>query len=146
MIITDTSCCTATIEVHVNADKMFNFISNPIKLGDWAFGSFRPIKSMGDNVYSGTSMYDGGQTLFRINPYPKFRQCDYEVGYLGGELLPWIVGRVTPGPVLGLDKNVCLFTLQAWRHKDWKDEDWRLICSSHEAETFRARYLVESEK
>ncbi len=143
MILTDNMCCTATIEVNIDADKLLRFISDPIKLGEWAYGSFRPIEAVGNNVYSGTSLYDGGKTSFRINVYEKFHQVDYEVGYLGGELLPWIVGRVIPGPVVGLESGKSLVTLMAWRHKDWSDEDWRLVCASHEAEVFRLRYLAE---
>jgi hypothetical protein len=146
MILTDTLCCSATIQIDVDAAKLLKFISDPIKLGDWAFGSFKPTESHGNNIFSGTSLYDGGKTSYRINVYEKFRQVDYEVGYLGGELLPWIVGRVIPGPVVGLPAGTSLLTMLAWRHKDWSDEDWRLVCASHEAEVFRVRYLVESEK
>ena len=146
MILTDDRCYTVTIETKVTAEVLLKFISDPNKLGEWALGSSKPIKSLGDGVYSGTSLFDDEATSFRINVYQRFNQVDYEVGYLGGQLLPWIVGRVTPGPVVGLDSGHSLLTMMAWRHKDWSDEDWRLVCVSHETEVFLIRHLVEKAK
>ena len=141
--MSDALCCTASIEIKADAAKVLRFISDPIQLGKWAFGSFEPIEALGNNIYVGTSLFDGGKTSYRINVYERFHQVDYEVGYIGGELSPWIVGRVIPGPILGHPKGTSVLTMLAWRHKDWSDEEWNLVCSSHGAEIYRIRYLIE---
>ncbi len=145
MLLTDERCCTSTLTIQVEADKLLEFMSDPLKIGQWGFGSWGEIEDMGDGIYVGTSLFDGGKTSFRVNTYKKFRQVDYEVGYLGGELLPWIVARVNRGPIVGLGEDESLLTMMAWRHQEWSDEDWRLLSATHETEVFRIRYLAELE-
>lgn len=143
MFLTDDYCYTATVLVKASADHAMKFLKDPIKVGEWAFGSWQPIKELDDGIFQGTSLYDGGSTVYKLNVYEKFYQIDYEVGYLGGELVPWIVARITPGKVVGQDPDSCLLSMIAWRNAEWSDEDWKLVGATHEAEVFRIRYLVE---
>ena len=144
MLLTDDYCYTATVLIKSPVDQVMKFMKDANKVGEWGFGSWKPIKQLGGGIYQGTSLYDGGKTVYKLNVYEKFHQIDYEVGYLGGELIPWIVARVTPGKVVGQDPESSLLSMMAWRNAEWSDEDWKLIGATHEAEVFRIRYLVES--
>jgi hypothetical protein len=144
VILTDDYCYSASVLIAANVDHAMTYMKEPNNVGDWAFGSWRPIKKLADETYQGTSLYDGGETVYRLNVYEEFYQIDYEVGYLGGELVPWIVARLTPGTVVGRGTQACLLTMLAWRNADWSDDDWKLVGVTHEAEVFRIKYLIES--
>lgn len=139
----DEHCFTASILINAPAAKISVFLQDAVKTGDWAFGAWAPLTPMQDGIFKGRSLFDGGETVFRIHVHEQIHQIDYEVGYLGGELLPWIVVRVTPGHVVGRAADTSLLSLIAWRNVEWKDDDWRLVCATHQTEVYRIRHLVE---
>lgn len=144
MNLIDEHCYTASILIKATPHEVMTFLRDEPATGDWAFGAWGPITRLEDDIYQGRSLYDGGETIYRIRVLEQVNQIDYEVGYLGGELQPWIVIRVTPGPVTGRSPDTSLLSLIAWRNVEWADDDWRLLCATHQTEVYRIRYLIEN--
>ena len=144
MNLIDEHCYTASILIKASPQEIMTFLRDERGTGDWAFGAWGPITPLNDGIYKGRSLYDGGETIFRVRVLEQIHQVDYEVGYLGGELQPWIVIRITPGPVIGRNPETSLLSLIAWRNAEWADDDWRLLCATHQTEVYRLRYLIES--
>lgn len=144
MNLIDEHCYTASILINASPQEIMTFLRDQHRTGDWAFGAWGPITPLQDDIYKGRSLYDGGETIFRIHVLEQVHQVNYEVGYLGGELQPWIMIRIVPGQVVGRNHDTSLLSLIAWRNAEWADEDWRLLCATHQTEVYRIRYLIEN--
>ena len=144
MNLIDQHCYTASILIKASPREVMAFLTDELATGDWAFGAWGPITRLEDNICKGRSLYDGKETLFRLRVLEQVNQVEYEVGYPGGELQPWIVVRVTPGPVTGRNTDTSLLTMMGWRNVEWADEDWRLLCATHQTAVYRIRHLIEN--
>jgi len=142
MLLTDTLCHSSSIEIKAEASMAFEFMKQGKALGQWAFGSWN-TELFKDDIFIGTSMFDGNRTYVRIVPHASGRQIDYELGSTPSLLLPRIVARVCDGEMMGISKSACVVSVISWRIGGVSDDRWRLTCSVHEAEVFRLRYLIE---
>lgn len=143
MTDSDIHCHTASIAVAVAPETAFAFMADGVKQGEWSFGSWQRAR-VGDDLYTGTSLFTGQQSYVRIKADPDKLLIDYAVGAAPDALSPRIMARIIPGEVLGLEPGQCLVSLIVWRTADMSDERWHLLSVSHETEMYIIRHLLES--
>ena len=143
MILSDSLCHTATIRVSAPARRVFDFMADGQKLGEWSFGCWQS-KAMPDGVFTGTSLLTGSSTFVRIHADAARLQIDYAVGRSPETLTPLIIARVVPGAMMGETDAACFLSLIVWRGTA-PEERWRQICAAHDLEMFRIRHLVETD-
>ncbi|MBW1998968.1 MAG: hypothetical protein JRJ29_13520 [Deltaproteobacteria bacterium] len=137
-------CYTVGIEIGVKAERAFQYLADPEKLGMWALGCFdtRPADEKG--LFKGRSLFDGSETFVRIEAEERRLLIDYHVGDRERQV-PRIFTRVVPGPDYGADPGHCLVVMTAWRTKDMSEARWRRLCASHDAEILMIQTQLESE-
>lgn len=142
MDISDTHCHTSTTVVNKPANEVMAYIADGMKHNDWALGCL-DRKQIGENLFHGRSLLDGGDTYVRL--YPDFDNLHVyaDVGRSSDDLLPRVFIRVVPGEIVDRDKDSCLVSLITWRW-DMADEDWMKMCVSHATEMFIIRSKLES--
>ena len=142
MTMTDRYCHTATAEVAVDAETAFTFMSDGIKQGQWALGSWerRQVKQ---GLFVGISQFDYKETYVQISADPVRLLVDYSVGRSPKALLPRNSARIVPGPATKRNEKTCLVTLMTWRLADMADEAWEQLCVTHETEVFIIKGLLE---
>ena len=143
MILTDSLCHTATIRIGAAARRVFGFMADGRRLGEWSLGCWQ-TKPMADGVFAGTSLMTGSPTFVRIDADAARLQIDYAVGRSPEALSPLIIARVLPGTMMGEADTACFLSLIAWRGTA-AEERWRQICAAHELEMFRIRHLIEAD-
>ncbi len=129
----DQHCHSSTIEVKAPVEIAFEYLSDGVAQGDWTLGSMNRRK-LSDNLYSGTSIFNGAELYVRIDKDPERGMIYYHVGPDPENLQPRNVIRIVPGEVVGADSDSCLVTLLSWRNLQADDEKWKLTCVSHETE------------
>lgn len=132
-----------SISVNKTASDVFAFMADPEKLNRWSFGTWE-TEIAGDGLVTGTSMFDGGNILVRIDADMERLSIDYMLGTQSHKLVPRINVRVVPGPNLGLDKDCCVLTFIAWRAATMDDDRWRRLTASHEFEVVLIKNLLEN--
>lgn len=142
MDISDQYCHTSTVEVRCGAGAAVAYLSDGIKQGDWALGSL-DRKEVEKDLFTGTSLFDGGQMYIRIRVDSENSMIYYDVGRDPERLQPRNVIRVVPGPVVGRDANTCLVSLMTWRVAGTADAGWLQTCLSHETEMFIIKARLE---
>ncbi len=142
MDISDQHCHTSTIEVQCTAADALAYLSDGLKQGDWTLGSL-DRKELEKGLFSGTSLFDGGQLYIRIRVDPANFMIYYDVGRDRENLQPRNVVRVVPGPVVGRDADVCLVSLMTWRTHGTPEAGWMQTCLSHETEMFIIKARLE---
>ncbi len=140
----DRHCHTATIEVNAPAEAALRYMSDGIRQGEWAFGSWNR-RHVRDNLFVGTSLYDGKETYVRITVDEAMGIVHYYLGEDHDHMVPRNMARIMPGPHIGRDDGVCLVSLISWRHAFMDDERWRQLCVSHEAQMFIIKYRIEAD-
>ena len=131
-----------TCHVAVPAQEAFAFLADPAALSRWSLGCMDLIE-VGDGVYLGRSLFDGGQGWLSIDADPRRLLVDYHVG-TRGKREPRISARVVPGPVCALDETTCIVTLTAWRAASMGDDRWQRLCAAHEAEIWLIKSQLEA--
>jgi hypothetical protein len=132
----------ATCRAAVHADAAFGFLADPVALSRWSLGCM-DLVHVRDGVYTGRSLFDGGQGWLSIDADPRRLLIDYHVGTLE-KREPRISARVIPGPVCGLEEGACLVTLTAWRAMAMSEERWARLCAAHEAEIWLIKAQMEA--
>ncbi len=132
----------ATCVVAVPAEAAFAFLADPAALSRWSLGCM-DLVHVGEGVYTGHSLFDGGQGWLSIDADPRRLLVDYHVGTLE-KREPRISARVIPGPVCGLDATASYVTLTAWRAAAMSEDRWRRLCASHEAEIWLIKAQMEA--
>jgi hypothetical protein len=133
-------CVTA--EINVPWELAFDYLKEPMNLGDWALGCRDVKKTEESGLYSGNSIFDGKTVYFSIKAYKDIPLIDFLVGERNA-LQPRISVRLVPGPQSGNDKLVCLLSLSAWRNLDMDDARWHQLCVCHETEIILLKSLLE---
>ncbi len=135
---------SASCQVAVPAGAAFAFLADPVALSRWSLGCM-DLVHVGEGVYTGHSLFDGGQGWLSIDPDPRRLLVDYHVG-TPEKREPRISARVVPGPVCGLDESDCIVTLTAWRSASMSEERWQRLCAAHEAEIWLIKSQLEAKK
>lgn len=133
------------IAVEKGADAVFAFMADPAKLNRWSFGTWE-TEIASDGLVTGTSMFDGGKILLRIDADPERLSIDYKLGTDPAKLVPRINVRVVPGANLGLDVAHCVLTFIAWRTANMDGGRWRRLTASHEFEVVLIKNLLENNR
>ncbi len=132
----------ATCHVAVPAQAAFAFLADPAALSRWSLGCM-DLVPVGDGIYEGRSLFDGGRGWLSIDADPGRLLVDYHVG-TREKREPRISARVVPGPVCGLGETVSIVTLTAWRAAAMSDDRWHRLCASHEAEIWLIKAQMEA--
>lgn len=145
MDISDPYCHTSTIAVECAAEAALAYLADGLKQGEWTLGSL-DRKRLNEDLYSGTSLFDGSTLYVRIRPDAENFMIFYDIGRDPDELVPRNVIRVVPGPVVGRSAACCLVTLMTWRAQGTSDEQWLRTSVSHETEMFIIKARLENNK
>jgi len=121
----DPNTHSASIEVAVTAQNAFTFMADGMKQDHWALGSMRR-RSLGNNLFVGTSSFDGSELYVRIEANAELLLVDYHIGDSPERLRPLVEARIKPGMALGRDPGCSVITLTLWRAADDSDEDWAM--------------------
>ncbi|MCB1377197.1 MAG: hypothetical protein KDK89_02335 [Alphaproteobacteria bacterium] len=132
-----------SIVVSRTAGEVFAFMADPGKLNRWSFGTWE-TDIAADGLVTGTSIFDGGRILVRIDADSDRLSIDYKLGQDAAKLVPRITVRVVPGANLGLDGGHCVLTFIAWRAAAMDDDRWRRLTASHEFEAVLIKNLLEN--
>jgi hypothetical protein len=127
------------------AEQVFAVMADPAKLQRWSFGTWE-TEIAEDGLVTGTSIFDGGRILVRIDADPARLSIDYKLGSNSDSLVPRIQVRVVPGAHLGLDSGHSVLTFMAWRAMAMDDDRWRRLTASHEFEVVLLKNLIENER
>ena len=138
----DPHCHTSSILVSVPADRAFEIMSDGIKQGQWAWGSWQR-REVSPGLFVGTSIFDGQETYVRLNTDAARFQVDYDVGRSPEKMQFRNMSRVIPGDVLHHGDDKCVVTLLTWRLADQDDAAWQQISTVHEAEMYLIKGLLE---
>ncbi|GAA6201601.1 hypothetical protein [Aquicoccus sp. SU-CL01552] len=138
----DPHCHTSSIKVNKPAEVVFDLMSDGVKQGGWAWGSF-DREDVGDGIFAGTSVFNGVRTFVRLDADRARLLVDYDVGPSKSALRFRNSARVLPGATLGHAADSCVVTLMTWRLADQDDAGWTQISTVHEAEMYLIRGLAE---
>jgi hypothetical protein len=134
-----------SIVVKKTAEEVFAIMADPAKLHRWSFGTWE-TEIASDGLVTGTSIFDGGKILVRIDADAGRLSIDYQLGVDANRLVPRINVRVVPGPSLGLEADSCVLTFIAWRAAAMDDDRWRRLTTSHEFEAVLLKNLIENDR
>jgi len=132
----------ASIAVNKPAPDVFAFMASVEKLNRWSFGTWE-TEIAADGLVTGTSLFDGGKILVRIDADATRLAIDYHLGLDAAKLIPRIAARVVPGQNLGMAAETCVLTLIAWRAAAMDDDRWRRLTTSHDFEVVLIKNLLE---
>lgn len=138
----DTLCHSSTCEVNAEARHAFSYLSDGVLQGEWTLGS-QQRECIGDNLFKGLSIFDGGPLYVRIDADPDKLIILYHIGSDDADLQPRNMIRILPGPVIGKTDEQCLVTLLSWRDAAMPDDKWKLKCVSHETEMYIVKNRIE---
>jgi hypothetical protein len=116
----------ASVEIAVPAEQAFAYLSDGMKQGEWALGSWNR-RPAGDGLFAGDSLFDGKELLIRLDADHDLMLVEYHVGRSADALAPLVWARVVPGPVVGLTEDRCVLTLVVWRSAGDPPESWELL-------------------
>ena len=91
---------STVVVVAVPAETAFAYLSDGLKQSDWALGSWHREK-IGEQLFRGTSLFDGSETFVRISADETCLLVDYAVGPSLDQMPRVNSARVVPGPLLG---------------------------------------------
>jgi hypothetical protein len=132
----------ATTVVEVPAEAAFAYLSDGLKQSDWALGSWNRER-IGEQLFRGTSLFDGSETYVRISADPTWLIVDYAVGPTLEQMPRVNSARIVPGPELGYSEGSCVVTLMKWRTPGQTDEQWRRGCVTFDTEIHMIRGRLE---
>ena len=125
MPVDDANAHSASIAVDVSADVAFAFLADGMNQSYWALGSLER-RALGDDLYVGTSMFDGQELYVRLRPNAELRLVDYFLGADPDSLQHLVESRVIPGEELGRAPGTCVVTNTHWRPEDMDADEWTL--------------------
>ena len=138
----DKHCHTSSIEVAVPATAAFDYMADGLAQGEWTFGSW-DRRHLGENLYAGTSLFDGKETLVRIVPDPDMLIVHYYLGADADAMVPRNMARIIPGSMIGKDDSCSVVTIVSWRHAFMEDDRWHQLCQSHEVQMYIIKNRLE---
>ena len=144
MILPPPLCHAACTTVSAPTNRAFAFMADGLKLGRWALGCL-DTKEIEPGLFAGRSQFTGGIGYVRIVSDKTLLNIDYHVGAAPNALSHQNTTRVVAGPSLGRSSDSCVVTLLAWRTAGMSDDDWRLICATHESEIYVVKSMIERE-
>lgn len=117
-------CASVLVDVH--GDVAFSFLADGMNQSYWALGSLER-RRLGEDLFVGTSMFDGSEEFIRIRSNRALRLVDYYVGADRDDLRQAVESRVIIGSELGLGEDQCVVANTIWRSAAIDDEQWDLL-------------------
>ena len=90
----------STVVVAVPAETAFAYLSDGLRQSEWALGSWHRER-IGEQLFRGTSLFDGSEAFIRISADESLLLVDYAVGPSLEQMPRVNSARVVPGPLLG---------------------------------------------
>lgn len=143
-LMLDPHCHSSSIVVERPAALAFELMSDGLKQGSWAWGSF-DRREVEPGLFCGTSIFSGKETYVRLHVDRDHLQVDYEVGGSKEAMQFRNMSRVIPGDVLKMGPDTCVITLLTWRLQTQTEAEWTQFGTIHEAEMFLIKGLLERE-
>lgn len=128
---------TASILVPVPPETAFPVLADGMRQAEWTLGSWNRRKE--NELFVGTSLFDGQETWVQIDADPALLSVDYRVGRTAGALRFGVTARVLPAPSFGGIDGSSLVLVTTWRTADMSEEEWRKTIVTLEAEMFLIR-------
>ena len=142
MPVDDTNAHSASIAVDVTADVAYAFLADGMNQSYWALGSLER-RDLGDDLYVGTSMFDGKELYVRLRPNAGLRLVDYFLGADPGKLVHLVESRVLPGEELGRAAGTCVVTNTHWRPEAATAEEWAMTYYLWKTEVYLIKGCLE---
>jgi hypothetical protein len=133
---------SSSIMVERPAEVAFDIMSDGLKQGRWAWGSFDRTE-IEPGLFRGTSVFTGRATYVRLNVDRPRLLVDYNVGPSKDTMQFRNMSRVIPGHLLKIGADKCVVSLLSWRLSTQSDAEWTQFCCIHEAEMFLIKGLLE---
>lgn len=130
---------SACARVFASPDLVFSYLTDPARIGRWNLGAMNAVR-LSSGAVQGTSMFDGGATVFELDADAHARTVDYRVGADASDLALRISARVE-----GAARGGCVLHLSAERPRDMDDARWQRLCAVHEVEVLLIKAQAESE-
>lgn len=138
----DPFCHSSSILVERPAEVAFAIMSDGIRQGRWAWGSF-DRREAAPGLFVGESVFSGKDTYVRLHVDRERFVVDYEVGASPETMQFRNMSRVIPGPLLKLGESQSVVSLLTWRLATQTDAEWTQMGTIHEAEMFLIKGLLE---
>jgi hypothetical protein len=132
----------ASIEIAVPAQTAFDYVSDPMRHGEWTLGAWNR-RDLGGGLYGGVSLFSGEEGVLRLDPDPERLIVDCYTGGTPDSLRRAISIRVVDGPSVGRADGTCIVTIMKWRSADDPDENWERVWATHETEVHMIRGRLE---
>jgi hypothetical protein len=132
----------ASIEVAVPAETAFAYLADGLKQSDWTLGSWNR-EPIGDQLFKGTSLFDGAETFVRITAHPEQLLVDYEVGPALDQMHRVNSARAVPGPLVGRAEGTCVVVLTKCRLPAEDNAQWRRGCATFDTEIHMIKGRLE---
>lgn len=137
------TCDIAEIRINRPVDEVFAFMSDPARMDQWSFGTWR-IRIDADGLVHGTSIMDGAPICVRIDPHPEQGLIDYLIGPSGDDLVPRIYVRIVPASNAGGAADHCILMMVAMRGDGMSDERWQGLKNAHAFEIGLIKAALET--
>ncbi|MDB5579796.1 MAG: hypothetical protein JWR80_4972 [Bradyrhizobium sp.] len=138
----DLYCHSSSILVARPAPVAFELMSDGIKQGRWAWGSF-DRQEVEPGLFRGRSVFTGKENFVRLNVNREQFLVDYDVGPDKASMQFRNMSRVIPGNLLKIGDDNCVVSLLTWRLGTQSDAEWEQFSCIHEAEMFLIKGLLE---
>ena len=138
----DPHCHSSSIAVDRPAEAAFGIMAEGLSQGRWTLGSY-DRREVEPGVFVGTSLFSGKETFVRLRVDRPRLLVDYDVGPSLAALRFRNMSRVIPGEALNMGPDRCVVTLLSWRMADQSESAWMQTSTSHEAEMFLIKGLLE---
>jgi hypothetical protein len=132
----------ASLEIAVPAEHAFAYLSDGLKQSDWTLGSWNR-EQVGENLFRGTSLFDGSDTYVRLHPSAETLVVDYDVGSSPERMLRVNSARVVAGPLVGRAESTCVVTLMKYRTPSQTDAEWERACVAFDTEIHMIKGRLE---
>ena len=142
MPVDDANAHSASMAVDVTADVAYAFLADGMNQSYWALGSLER-RALGDDLYVGTSMFDGKELYVRLRPNAELRLVDYFLGADPGKLVHLVESRVLPGEELGRAGRTCVVTNTHWRPEAATAEEWAMTYYLWKTEVYLIKGCLE---
>ena len=137
MAIIHPLCHTASIEVDVPAHEAFAFMADGLNQSKWALGSLKR-QALGDNLFSGTSFWDGSILYVRVESHEELLLVDYYCGKAPESLQHMNSARIVPR-----GETRCMVALTKWHIPGMDEATYIRTAESFETEVWFIKFNLE---
>lgn len=144
MHILDDNIHKTSIIIPVRIESVFEFMSRPQNLSQWALGAWYPVE-VTETSYIGTSLINGERCYVQVEPGPREYSVLFRAGPAWANMHQLITCTLEPAEVDPQNGSVgtCL-TLETARPEKMDDDRWAQLRASHETEVFILKSKIQA--